>query len=82
LLLGYPYRRAFCIGCDPTLTRFDRKFSHFFGWAFVPVANAIFDVVKVLVFWVVSDPGGDRCNTMPEVAIGTSGVEYAAVRIH
>jgi len=66
----------------PTLTRFDRKFAHIFGWAFVPVTNAILDDVKVSVFWVVSDLGVRRCNTTPEVVIGTLCVEYAAFRIH
>ena len=65
-----------------TVIRFDGKFAHFVVWAFVPIATAIFDVVKVSMFRVVGDPGGRRCNTAPEVAIGTSGVEYAAVRIH
>jgi hypothetical protein len=66
----------------PTLIRLDGKFARFLVWAFAPVANTILDVVKVSMFWVVGDPGGGRCNTTSEVAIGTSGVEYAAVRIH
>jgi hypothetical protein len=66
----------------PTVIRFDGKFAHFVVRAFAPVATAIFDVVKVSMFRVVGDPGGRRCNTVPEVVIGTSGVEYVAVRIH
>jgi len=62
-------------GVIPTLIRFDGKFAHFVVWAFAPVANAILDVVKVSVFWVVCDPGGGRCKTAPEVVIGTLGVE-------
>jgi len=65
-----------------TLTKFDWKFAHIFGWAFAPVTNAILDVVKVSGFWVVSDQGVRRCNTTPEVFIGISCVEYAAFRIH
>jgi len=69
-------------GVIPTLTRFDWKFAHFFGWAFAPITNAILDVVKVLVFWVVSNPGGRRFNTTPEVVISTLCIEYVAFRIH
>jgi hypothetical protein len=68
-------------GVDPTLVRFDGKLAHLLVWALAPVANTILDVMKVSVFWVVGDPGGGRCNTVPEVAIGISGVEYTAVRI-
>jgi hypothetical protein len=67
---------------DPTRVLFDGKHAHLLVRALAPVANTILDVMKVSVFRVVGDPGGGRCNTVPEVAIGTSGVEYAVVGIH
>jgi len=69
-------------GVDPMLVRFDGKLAHLLVRALAPVANTILDIMKVSVFRVVGDPGGGRCNAVPEVAIGTSGIEYLAVRIH
>jgi len=40
-------------GVAPMLIRFDRKFTHFIVWVFVPVANAILEVVKISVCWVM-----------------------------
>jgi hypothetical protein len=49
--------------------------------AFAPVASTILDVMQVMVLRVIGHPCSQSPISMPEVVIGTGGIEGVMIRI-
>ena len=62
--------------------RSDRKLAHLSFLAFIPVAYAIFDIMKVPIFRIIGNPSNWRSNATSEVAIHTPGKEYPTLRTY
>jgi hypothetical protein len=57
-----------------------RHVTHLLLWALTPVANAVLDVVKIAVFWVISHPGCEDWVTIPDPPISAVGVKVSKIR--